>query len=89
MGAKARFVSTFDLFFRAVAQQALDRKDGKVIDLETYIIQRRDTSGCRPCWVLIEYANGLDLPEYVMDEKEMRVMNDATNDLVSWSNVSS
>ena len=76
------------MFFRAVAQQAFDRKDGLVIDLETYIVQRRDTSGCRPCWVLIEYANGLDMPESVMEHRQMRIMNDATNDLVSWSNVS-
>lgn len=88
-GTKARFISTFDMFFRALAQQAVERKDGVVSDLETYITQRRDTSGCRPCWVLIEYANGLDLPESVMEHKEMRIMNDATNDLVSWSNVSS
>lgn len=56
-GAQRRFIETFELFFRAVAQQARDRASGNIPDLESYIAMRRDTSGCKPCWALIEYAN--------------------------------
>lgn len=84
---KARFISTFELFFRAVAQQARDRKAGVIMDLSSYMALRRDTSGCRPCWAMIEYANGLDLPDEVMAHDVVETLGEATNDLVSWSNV--
>jgi hypothetical protein len=82
-------METFDFFFAAVWQQALDRKRDVVPDLEAYIAQRRDTSGCKPCWALIEYANHLDLPEEVMEHDVVRALGEAANDLVTWSNVGS
>lgn len=81
-------MSTFDLFFQAVTIQATDRKEGIIPDLESYIAVRRDTSGCKPCWALIEYANGLDIPDDVMEHSVMANLDQATNDLVTWSNVS-
>jgi hypothetical protein len=77
-----------DLFFKAVTVQARDRAAGFVPDLEDYIVVRRDTSGCKPCWALIEYASGLDLPDEVMEHPIIQSMDEATNDLVTWSNVS-
>lgn len=58
-GAQKRFIETFELFFHAVTQQAKDRASGNIPDLESYIAMRRDTSGCKPCWALIEYANNV------------------------------
>ena len=86
-GTQARFTETFDFFFQAVAQQARDRAAGTVPDLESYIALRRDTSGCKPCWALIEYANNLDIPDEVMDHPVLRSLGQAANDLVTWSNV--
>ncbi|KAI0676414.1 terpenoid synthase [Trametes maxima] len=85
-GAQRRFIETFELFFRAVTQQARDRESGNVPDLESYIAMRRDTSGCKPCWALIEYANNLDLPDWVMEHPCVRGLEEAANDLVTWSN---
>ncbi|KAH9926842.1 isoprenoid synthase domain-containing protein [Amylocystis lapponica] len=85
-GAQQRFIETFDMFFQAVTQQAMDRADGVIPDLESYISMRRDTSGCKPCWALIEYANNLDLPWEVMDDPVIRGLGEAANDLVTWSN---
>ncbi|KII87637.1 hypothetical protein PLICRDRAFT_112279 [Plicaturopsis crispa FD-325 SS-3] len=85
-GAQQRFIETFDFFFQAVAQQALDRDTGAIPDLASYIAQRRDTSGCKPCWALIEYANNLDIPDDVMDHPLIRSLGEAANDLVTWSN---
>ena len=77
-----------DLFFRAVAIQARDRATGFVPDLEDYIVMRRNTSCVKVCWTLIEYANGLDLPDEVMEHRIIQNLDEATNDLVTWSNVS-
>ncbi|KZT04442.1 terpenoid synthase [Laetiporus sulphureus 93-53] len=85
-GAQQRFIETFDMFFQAVTQQAMDRESGAIPDLESYIAVRRDTSGCKPCWALIEYANNLDLSWEVMDHPIIRGLGEAANDLVTWSN---
>ena len=85
---KERFIHTFDLFFRAITQQAADRRAGVIPDLESYIELRRDTSGCKPCWALIEYANGLNIPDDIMSHPIIETLGEAANDLVTWSNVS-
>ncbi|KAH8106507.1 terpenoid synthase [Phellopilus nigrolimitatus] len=85
-GTKVRFIDTFDRFFRAVAQQAVARHAEMVLDLDAYIALRRDTSGCKPCWALIEYANGLNIPDHVMAHEAVDTLGEAANDLVSWSN---
>jgi Terpene synthase family 2, C-terminal metal binding len=61
-GTQQRFIETFDFFFQAVTQQASDRAAGIIPDLESYIALRRDTSGCKPCWALIECNFHSSLP---------------------------
>ncbi|KAF5381366.1 hypothetical protein D9615_008302 [Tricholomella constricta] len=85
-GAQQRFIETFDFFFQSVTQQAIDREAGIIPDLESYIALRRDTSGCKPCWALIEYANNLDIPDEVMEHPIIQSLGEAANDLVTWSN---
>ena len=82
-----RFIQTFDLFFEAVTQQAKDRKHGSVQELDSYIALRRNTSGCKPCFALVEYAYGLNIPEDVMEHPLLEDMGEAANDIVTWSNV--
>ena len=76
------------MFFEAVKQQALDRADGIVPDLDTYIEMRRETSGCKPVFDLIEYSLDLDLPDAVVEHPVIVALNNGANDLVTWSNVS-
>ncbi|KAF9469373.1 terpenoid synthase [Collybia nuda] len=85
-GVQARFKETLELFFEAVNIQARARDDGIIPDLESYIDVRRDTSGCKPCWALIEYALDIDLPDYVVEHPIIESLNQGTNDLVTWSN---
>ncbi|TFK67853.1 terpenoid synthase [Pluteus cervinus] len=85
-GTQQRFLETMDFFFQSVTQQAVDRAAGFIPDLESYIALRRDTSGCKPCWAFIEFANNLNLPDEVMDHPVIRSLGEATNDLVTWSN---
>ncbi|KAF9259336.1 terpenoid synthase [Marasmius fiardii PR-910] len=85
-GTQQRFIETFDMFFESVTEQAQDRAAGVIPDLESYIALRRDTSGCKTSFVLIEYANNLDIPDEVMDHDLIRSLGEAANDLVTWSN---
>ncbi|KAH6908307.1 isoprenoid synthase domain-containing protein [Coprinopsis sp. MPI-PUGE-AT-0042] len=85
-GAQARFKETLGLFFEAVSIQARSRDEGAIPDLESYIDVRRDTSGCKPCWALIEYALDIDLPDFVVEHPLIEALNQGTNDLVTWSN---
>ncbi|KAI0833420.1 terpenoid synthase [Trametes gibbosa] len=85
-GCTQRFIHTMDLFFRAVAQQAEDRARGDVPSLEEYIALRWDTSGCKPCFALVEYAAGVDLPDEVIAHPTIQALEEATNSFVTWSN---
>ncbi|KAK0482601.1 terpenoid synthase [Armillaria novae-zelandiae] len=85
-GAQARFKETLELFFEAVNIQANSRDKGELPELEDYIDVRRDTSGCKPCWALIEYALDIDLPDKVVEHDVIRALDQHTNDLVTWSN---
>ena len=80
-------MESMDLFFRAVAQQAKDRAHGDVPSFEEYVTLRWDTSGCKPCFALIEYAAGIDLPDEVMCHPVVRALEEAANSSISWSNV--
>ncbi|KAJ6494348.1 isoprenoid synthase domain-containing protein [Mycena sanguinolenta] len=85
-GVYDRFVETFDLFLQSVHDQAIHRTTGVIPSLEEYITLRRDTSGCKPCWAIIEYANNLDIPNNVMEHPVLCGLGEAANDLVAWSN---
>lgn len=87
-GRTKRFIEAMVLFFHAVRQQALDRTHDDIPDLESYVALRRDTSGCKPCFALIEFAGGFDLPDAVAQHPSIQALEEATNDLVTWSNVS-
>jgi len=76
------------MFFQAVQRQALFRADGIVPDLEAYIDMRRDTSGCKPVFDLVEYSLDLELPDAVIEHPVIAALNQGANDLVTWSNVS-
>ena len=77
-----------NMFFEAVHQQAVHRATGVVPDLVTYTELRRETSACRPLFDLIEYSLDLELPDVVVQDPVIVTLNDAVNDLISWSNVS-
>jgi hypothetical protein len=77
-----------EMFFEAVHQQAVYRADGVVPDLGTYVDNRRETSGCKPVFDLIEYSLDLELPDAVVDHPVIVALNQGANDLVTWSNVS-
>ncbi|KAJ7230248.1 terpenoid synthase [Mycena pura] len=85
-GTQARFKEAMGLYFEAVNIESKQRDTNAIPDLESYISLRRDTSGCKPCWMLIEYGLGFDLPDFVVEDSIMMALNQYTNDLVAWSN---
>ncbi|KAG1886736.1 isoprenoid synthase domain-containing protein [Suillus subluteus] len=85
-GCTERSIHAMDLFFIAGAKEVDNRAKKHIHDLESYITFRRDTSGCKFCFVLIEYAAQIDLPDEVMSHPIMMAVEDAANDHISWSN---
>ncbi|KAH9902971.1 terpenoid synthase [Cubamyces lactineus] len=85
-GCQQRLMSTLDTYFQAIMQQAADRGDHNIPELEEYILLRRDTSGCKTGFAFIEYAANIDLPDDVIEHPIIKALSDATNDLVSWAN---
>lgn len=79
---KQRFMSTLDTYFQSIMQQAADRASNNIPELEEYIALRRDTSGCRTGFALIEYATHIDLPDEVAEHPILLDLLDATNDII-------
>lgn len=82
-----RFILALDMYLQAIVQQAEERTRAELLELQPYIALRRKTSGYKSCWVLIEYANHLDIPDAVMENPVIRELGDAANDFLIWSNV--
>lgn len=77
-----------DIYLDGVVEQAVCREKGSILDTESYTILRRKTSGVWPCFALIEFAARIDLPDAVVEHPLIRSMEEATNDWISWTNVS-
>ncbi|THH31282.1 hypothetical protein EUX98_g2931 [Antrodiella citrinella] len=63
--AQRRFVVAFDAYLQSVVQQAADRSENRVRDVETYFKNRRENIGARPCFALLEFD--MDLPDEVLE----------------------
>ncbi|KZT04734.1 terpenoid synthase [Laetiporus sulphureus 93-53] len=79
-------IDGMESFLRALAQQATDRDLSVIPDLDAYIALRRETSGCKSAFTLIEYAANIDLPNEVFEDPVFQDMMAAANDNISWSN---
>ncbi|KAG2128275.1 isoprenoid synthase domain-containing protein [Suillus clintonianus] len=85
-GCIERLIHAMDLYFIAGAKEVDNRAKGHIHDLESYVTFRRDASGCKFCFVLIEYAAQIYLPDEVVSRPVMMATEDAANDHVSWVN---
>ncbi|KAG1729305.1 isoprenoid synthase domain-containing protein [Suillus paluster] len=54
-------------------------------DLETYVDLRRDASGFRMMFHLIEYAGGLNLPERASSHRILKQLTDQACNIMTWS----
>lgn len=85
-GCTERFIHVLDLFFIAAAKEVNNRAKGHIHDLESYAAPRRDLTGSKSCFVLVEYAARIDLPDEVISHPVIMAMEDAANDYIAWSN---
>lgn len=62
-----------------VSSRARDPRD---ITVEEYLSFRRGTIGAMPCFCLVEYAEGIDLPQYIIDHPSIAACQQVAVDLV-------
>lgn len=93
---RARFVGHADSvrllklcegYVSAVVSEAELREKDEILDLESFIILRRQNSAVPLCFGVIEYAYGINLPDDVCYEPNFIKAQLAGIDMVCWSNV--
>ncbi|KLO13039.1 terpenoid synthase [Schizopora paradoxa] len=62
-----RFLARFAGYINAVAKESALRCDNEVLNIESYTRIRRENSAVRTCFALLEYSNGLELPDEVFE----------------------
>ncbi|KAF5377733.1 hypothetical protein D9757_009369 [Collybiopsis confluens] len=85
-GIQRRFIETMESFCKDVDREARHRISGHVLDPDVFLAHRRETNGCKTCWVLIEYANGLRIPDEVLYDPHIKKMETVANDFVTYVN---
>ncbi|KAL0071298.1 hypothetical protein AAF712_001864 [Marasmius tenuissimus] len=75
-----RFVETFGHYLDAVAEQAIDRNDSRVRDVETYFEIRRKTIGALPSFAVLEIH--MNLPDYVFADSVISRLMTLTVDMI-------
>jgi hypothetical protein len=82
----ARFVMAFQSYTTACLWELENRSYGYLPTEGEYVLMRRDTSGFRPCALLVEMSLGVAMPTRVREHPVLRRMTDLTNDVLSWTN---
>ncbi|VDC01312.1 unnamed protein product [Peniophora sp. CBMAI 1063] len=75
-GSQKRFLESYAQYTQAVVQQAEDRHNKHVRNVDEYFYVRRDTIGAKPSFAVLELD--LNLPQEVMDHpviKEMEILS--------------
>ncbi len=82
----ARFIMVFESYTTGCLWELENRAYGYTPTENEYIAVRRDTSGFRPCALLIEMTMGEALPSLAREHPILRKMQDLANDVISWTN---
>ncbi|KAG8868414.1 hypothetical protein FRB97_007559, partial [Tulasnella sp. 331] len=85
-GAHRRFLETTDLYLQAVHQHVVNRSKDKILDIESFIQLRRDNGALKMCFAMGEFSLGLNIPDEVLQHPLIKIMEDASNDVVVLSN---
>ncbi|KAJ3041265.1 hypothetical protein HDV00_009658 [Rhizophlyctis rosea] len=86
LGCRERFVRTTIEYLEDMCRQVEHRSTCTLPTLEEYIELRRNTSGVKPCWALVEYANNIDLPSDVASHPVLKSLDAGACDLLAWAN---
>ncbi|KAG8908273.1 hypothetical protein FRB99_007806 [Tulasnella sp. 403] len=85
-GMQRRFLEYTDLYVQAVHEQVLNRAQGHIPTIDSFIELRRDTGALKMCFAMGEFGLNLDLPDEVFECPLIRIMEDCANDVVVLSN---
>ncbi|KAG1815061.1 terpenoid synthase [Suillus subaureus] len=78
--SQKRFIVTFNLYLEGLVQQAIDRNEHRIRDIQSYIDVRRDTVAMKPVFALLEL--GLDIPDQVISHSTIETMAIACMDMI-------
>ncbi|KAF9067338.1 terpenoid synthase [Rhodocollybia butyracea] len=78
--AQRRFIETYQLYVDSVIQQAIDRADYYIRDVNSYFQVRRDTIGAKSSFALLEFT--MDIPDEVMEHPVIHELSIGCIDMV-------
>ncbi|KAG2036834.1 terpenoid synthase [Suillus americanus] len=78
--SQKRFIAALDLYLEGTMQQAIDRNEHRIRDIQSYINVRRDTIAMKPSFALLEL--GLDIPDEVMSHPIIETMTITSIDMI-------
>ncbi|KJA16009.1 hypothetical protein HYPSUDRAFT_148365 [Hypholoma sublateritium FD-334 SS-4] len=78
------FIADFEAYAKSVIQEADDRVQGIVRNVEEYFILRRDTCGGKPSFSF--FGLGLFIPKEVFDHPIMQSLTESATDLIAMTN---
>jgi hypothetical protein len=82
----ARWASSMQLYFMANAATAVQRLNGTIPDLDTYVAQRIHSGAVKPCLLLLDVADGYELPSAELENPDVWALNEMVCTLVGWDN---
>lgn len=85
VSAQRRFISTFDTYMQSVVQQAADRAENHVRDVDTYFENRRENVAVRPGFALLEFD--MELPDEVLEHPVIVDLTTHCIDMITADNV--
>jgi len=84
---RRRFIQHYCDYAVEIHTEAVLRDKSEVLDFSSYLSFRRETSGVRYTFDIVEYCLGLNLPQYVHDDPVFATASTAGMDLIFWTNV--
>ncbi|KAM7192315.1 terpene cyclase [Naviculisporaceae sp. PSN 640] len=79
-----RYVDLFQYYMDGVVQQAIDRDQQHIRDVETYFALRRQTIGTAPSYGLLDMH--FNIPDYMIQHPHVQHMSDLATDMISMCN---
>ncbi|MBD2344784.1 terpene synthase family protein [Anabaena subtropica] len=80
------FVHSVEDYLHGCVQEAINRSQENVPDLDTYIHLRRSTGAMEPLFELIEFTNHLNIPKTLREYNTLKRLKMMTNNIVCWCN---
>ncbi|KAG5350396.1 Pentalenene synthase [Termitomyces sp. J132] len=79
-----RFIEAFDMYTTSVVQQAQDRAQNYIRNIDDYILFRRSTAAVKAAFMPIQFT--LNLPDEVFEDPVVQRLTDACGDLIMLMN---